>query len=106
MPKELEENLKKLPWPPTIKLGEEEEEIHLTELDVNWMFCTLLGMTWASACDVTDEMHRKFLYNKAMEVAANSQGNKSQLEAEKERLEAKIDKQIENIQKSIEPRGL
>lgn len=105
MPRELEDQLKGLEWPPKVKVDTEEgvQEIELTELDVNWLFCTVLGMRWSDATSVTDNLERRFLYNKAMEVATEQAQSANAIEEEKARMEAKIDEQLKNIGDSIRP---
>ena len=56
MPKELEEQLMELEWPPVVEFPTEKEgetrPVTLTELDVNWILCTVLGMKWSDATGV------------------------------------------------------
>ena len=108
MPKELEDQLKDMPWPPQVRLGdpasdEPPEDLQLTELDVSWVFCQLLGMRWNDAVQVSDEMHRKFLYNKAMELANQQVKDGQDLQNEKSRMEEKIDDQLKSIAASVKP---
>ena len=109
MPKKLEDQLNDLPWPPKVRLGDPNsdegasEEIQLTELDVNWVFCQLLGMRWSDAAGVADQLERKFLYNKAMELAQGQVDQEKELQAEKGRMEDKIDDQLKNIAATMRP---
>ena len=56
------------PWPPTVQFDEKEEPVTLTEMDVSWIFCSVLGMKWNDAQLLTDTTERKFLYNKALHL--------------------------------------
>ncbi len=99
MPKELEEQLMDMPWPPVVKIGTEEnpEEVTLTDLDVTWALCTLLGMKWHDATAVTDDLHKRFLYNKAMQVAQQQSEATREVEAKRKEYENKIDEQLSNL---------
>tara|TARA_B100000131_G_scaffold317671_2_gene360099 strand:- start:116 stop:442 length:327 start_codon:yes stop_codon:yes gene_type:complete len=108
MPKELEENLMSVEWPPLLKIGQgdETQEIKLTELDVNWALCSLLGMRWADAKAVDDPLERRFLYNKAMDIVAQQATQKDELEEQRERMEKKIDDQLSEISANLKPPNL
>tara|TARA_B100000676_G_scaffold91986_1_gene91649 strand:+ start:2179 stop:2472 length:294 start_codon:yes stop_codon:yes gene_type:complete len=56
------------PWPPTVQFEENEDPVVLTEFDVSWVFCSVLGMKWNDAQQLTDITERKFLYNKALHL--------------------------------------
>ena len=107
MPKELEEQLMELEWPPVVEFPTEKEgetrPVTLTELDVNWILCTVLGMKWSDATGVEDNLHRRFLYNKAMEIASSQAGRLDDFEKQKEELETKIDGQLKDIHQSLSP---
>jgi hypothetical protein len=61
--------LDKESWPPRLQIEEGKEPIQLHELDVSWIYCTVLNMKWGDAQSVTDVLERKFLYNKAMIIS-------------------------------------
>ena len=104
MPKELEDQLMELDWPPTLSVGAGDgktQEIKLTELDINWVFCSLLGMKWSDAKAVDDPLERRFLYNTAMDIAHAQDTHRSELEEQRNRMEEKIDTQLADITKQF-----
>ena len=101
--KTAEEHLAKMPWPPMVQVKEDEEPFELTELDINWVFCTMLGMKWLDACGVTDLTHRKFLYNKAMMLAEDVTRKRVELDRKREDLENKLEAKIKSIGAEVPP---
>lgn len=94
---EHEEFLDKMEWPPSIPV-DDGSQVKLTEMDVNWMFCTVLNMKWRDAKEVTDLKERKFLYNKALLMAQSIREQNEDIESKKAEVEQQIRKQVEQMQ--------
>jgi len=95
--KTAQEHLKEMPWPPTVQIEEKGKPFQLTELDVNWVFCTMLSMKWRDATAITDVTERKFLYNKSMMLAEDVTKERLRMDARRDELEKKLDQQIEDL---------
>jgi hypothetical protein len=89
--------LEKMPWPPFVQVEENEDPFQLTELDVNWVYCTMLNMKWRDATAITDITERKFLYNKSMMMAEDVTKERLRMDAKREELEKKLDEQISTL---------
>ena len=94
---EVAEFFKEAEWPPKVQLEEGEEPVKLTEFDISWVFCTVLGMKWDDAQTLTNETERKFLYNKAMVLTENLVAQRVQMEEEKKALNAQLQEKIDNL---------
>ena len=103
--KTAKEHLKKMPWPPMVQVEENQDPFQLTELDVNWVFCTMLNMKWRDASSITDVTERKFLYNKSMMLAEDVTKERLRMDERREELEKKLDDQIANLGLERPPRG-
>ena len=92
-----QKHLEDMPWPPLMKL-EEGEEFALDELDVNWMYCTILNMKWVDAKSITDITERKFLYNKCLIMAESIRSQQMDIENKKAEVEQQLKNQLQDIQ--------
>jgi len=91
------EHLKQMPWPPKVQTEEGQEPFDLTELDINWVFCTMLGMKWLDACEIKDLTHRKFLYNKSMMLAEDVSKQRMAVDQRRVELEAALDEKVKQL---------
>ena len=76
-------------WPPVVNV-DKEVDFKLTELDISWTLCTVLGMSWKDAVSVDDEHQRKFLYSKALVIAEGMQKAQAEAEERKQQMEREI----------------
>lgn len=97
MPIEREKQLLEQQWPPSIQLDSQEEPVRMSELDVNWIFCSVLNMNWKDAKDVTDDLERRFLYDKAMYVSNQMSVREQEIREKQEALESKLNNKIDEI---------
>ena len=65
-PEAVQAALEKMTWPPYVQFEENQDPIRMTEMDISWLFCTVLGMKWRDATGISNIMERKFLYHKAI----------------------------------------
>ena len=96
MPEEREKLLLEQPWPPEVKVSE-DESVAMTELDVSWIYCQVLNMSWKDANAVKDNLERRFLYDKCMALAEGMQKQADLLDEKRKEYEAAIDKKIEQL---------
>ena len=92
-----QKHLEDMPWPPLMKL-EEGNEFALDELDVNWMFCTILNMKWVDAKSITDIAERKFLYNKCLIMAESIRSQQMDIDNKKAEVEEQLKQQLQDMQ--------
>ena len=103
MPELTEKRIMEEQWPPmvqmneTLESGDEPEVVQMTELDVSWMLATVLKMKWTDVQGITDDLERRFLYNKAMWIAQAMNEESSKLEEKKSELEAQLDAKIQSL---------
>ena len=88
--------LENQPWPPNVQYKEGDEPKTITELDVSWVFCTVLGMKWADAQKV-EGIERQNLYAKAMQVSRMLEEQAFMAHKEKESMREAFQKKLDTF---------
>ena len=97
MPEVREKMLMEQDWPPSVILEEGADPIQMTELDVSWVFCSVLKMKWEDAQGVKENVERRFLYDKSMSLANAMQEQAQEIEERRAQMEKNIDDKLATL---------